>query len=107
MHFGNGNLMKFELINRGLRLGQDIRLTSLRYVDSLMVFPDLVKKLFSFLGYWRKNFASAVDGMKTKIVTTCSFQDTSYVEISGTTVAILHGEMTHECLGRKVPDDLI
>ena len=47
-----------------------------------------------------------VNGTKTKVLTTSTLQEASHVEICGTMVAILHGEMTHKYLGRKFPGNL-
>ena len=47
-----------------------------------------------------------LNGTKTKVLTTSTSQEASHVEICGTMVAILHGEMTHKYLGRKFPGNL-
>ena len=47
-----------------------------------------------------------LNGTKTKVLTTSTLQEVSHVEIRGTMVAILNGEMRHKYLGRKFPGDL-
>ena len=91
--------------------------------------PRLVKNWCSWLKHWRKNFffwlctcmpwcgspfraqelsliGLQLNGTKTKVLMTSTLQEASHVEICGTMVAILHGEMTHKYLGRKFPSNL-
>ena len=41
---------KLKLTNEGLRLGQDTRLTNLRYADDLMIFATSREELVSMVG---------------------------------------------------------
>ena len=43
---------------------------------------------------------------KTKVLTTSTLQEASYVKKCGTMIDILHGDMTHKYLGRKFLGDL-
>ena len=120
---------KLKLTNEGLRLGQDTRLTNLRYADDLMIFATsreelvfMVETLAQELFFWlctcmpwcgspfRAQELSLIglqlSGTKTKVLMTSTLQGASHVEICGTMVAILHGEMTHKYLGRKFPSNL-
>ena len=98
-----------KLTNEGLRLGQDTRLTNLRYADDIMIFATSREELVSMVEMLVQELSLIglqLNGTKTKVLTTSTLQETSYVEICGTMVAILHGGMTHKYLGRKFPGNL-
>ena len=100
---------KLKLTNEGLRLGQDTRLTNLRYADDLMIFATSREELVSMVEMLVQELSLIglqLNGTKTKVLTTSTLQEPSYVEICGTMVAILHGGMTHKYLGRKFPGNL-
>ena len=100
---------KLKLTNEGLRLGQDTRLTNLRYADDLMIFATSREELVSMVEMLVQELSLIglqLNGTKTKVLTTSTLQEASYVEICGTMVAILHGGMTHKYLGRKFPGNL-
>ena len=100
---------KLKLTNEGLRLGQDTRLTNLRYADDLMIFATSREELVSMVEMLVQELSLIglqLNGTKTKVLTTSTLQEPSYVEICGTMVAILHGGMTHKYFGRKFPGNL-
>ena len=100
---------KLKLTNEGLRLGQDTRLTNLRYADDLKIFATSLEELVSMVEMLVQELSLIglqLNGTKTKVLTTSTLQEASYVEICGTMVAILHGDMTHKYLGRKFPGNL-
>ena len=100
---------KLKLTNEGLRLGQDTRLTNLRYADDLMTFATSHEELVFMvetLAQALSLIGLQLNGTKTKVLTTSTSKEASHVEICGTMVAILHGEMTHKYLGRKFPGNL-
>ena len=85
---------KLKLTNEGLRLGQDTRLTNLRYADDLMIFATSREELVSMVEMLVQELSLIglqLNGTKTKVLTTSTLQEASYVEICGTMVAILHG----------------
>ena len=100
---------KLKLTNEGLRLGQDTRLTNLRYADDLMIFATSREELVFMVETLAEELSLIglqLNGTKTKVLTTSTSQEASHVEICGTMVAILQGEMTHKYLGRKFPGNL-
>ena len=100
---------KRKLTNEGLRLGQDTRLPNLRYADDLMIFATSREELVSMVEMLVQELSLIglqLNGTNTKVLTTSTLQEASYVEICGTMVAILHGGMTHKYLGRKFPGNL-
>ena len=75
MQCGNGR--KLKLTNEGLRLGQDIRLTNLRYADDLMIFATSREEtVFMVETLAQKLFPVALQltGMKTKVLTTLPYK---------------------------------
>ena len=97
---------KLKLTNEGLRLGQDTRLSNPRYADGPMTFATSREELVEKLARELSRIGLQLNGMKTKVLMTCTLQEASHVEVCGTVVAILHGEMTHKYLGRKFRSDL-
>ena len=81
----------------------------MRYADDLMILATSREELVSMVEMLVQELSLIglqLNGTKTKVLTTSTLQEASYVEICGTMVAILHGGMTHKYLGRKFPGNL-
>ena len=69
---------KLKLTNGGLRLGQDTRLTNLRYADELMIFAASREELVSLVEMLVQELSIIglqLNGTKTKVLTTSTLQE--------------------------------
>ena len=67
---------KLKLTNEGLRLGQDTRLTNLRYADDLMIFATSREELVSMVEMLVQELSLIglqLHGTNTKVLTTSYF----------------------------------
>ena len=68
---------KLKLTNEGLRLGQDIRLTNLRYADDLMIFATSREELVFMVETLAQTYfpyCIAVEWHETKVLTTLPYK---------------------------------
>ena len=78
---------KLKLTNEGLRLGQDTRLTNLRYADDLMIFATSREELVLMVETLAQELSLIglqLNGTKTIVLATSPLQEASHVEICGT-----------------------
>ena len=100
---------KQKLRNHGLHVGKEERLTNVRFADDIMLYAKSCSELMQMLESLILELGAIglqLNSRKTKILTTASLASPTFLEVAGSFVEVLWGDLSHSYLGKLLCGDL-